>query len=208
MGVRFTGNGTGTSSISFTTIDLRAPTLSTSMPSIIDQVELLKSDAGIITPYKPGQRQLQFDFRWNLLNNTELEAIKEFLEEVDGSNNWFTLQDHFIPEVAKAAMPELLGTSSPHTLLTADNLLGSLWSDKPVGRWAFIMSGSQINQRRRIKFYGTSNITVDPGFAGTIAIGNTFLIGTPVIIMPGQIKILPRLNDRWDMSMTFLEKGD
>ena len=208
MGVRFTGNGTGTSSISFTTVNLRATTISTSMPSIIDQTELLKSDAGIITPYKPGQRQLQFDLRWNMLDNTELEAIKEFLEQIDGSNNWFTLQDHFIPETAKAAMPEIIGTSSPHNLLTADNLLGSFWSDKPIGKWAFIISGGQINTRRRIKSYGTSSITVDPGFAGTIAINDTFIIGTPVIIMPEQIKILPRLNDRWDMAMTFLEKGD
>lgn len=272
MGVRFTGNGTGTSSIAFTTINLRAPIISASMPSIIDQTEILTSDAGIHSTYKSGQRQLQFDFRWNLLDNTELQNIKEFLEIIDGSNNWFTLQDHFIPDIAKDAMPQLFFSN---LILSANNLISTLWSDKPIGKWGFIVgpiknivsstnatpivvtitthgfttgssikisghtintnangtwiitvidnnsfslngsagngiggatgtaSPSTINSRRRIKAYVSILATVDPVFAGNIEVNDTFIIGVPVIIMPGQIKILPRLNDRWDMAMTF-----
>lgn len=209
MGVRFIGNGTGTSSIAFTTVNLRAPTVSTSGQSNIDQTEILTSESGIRSTYKHGQRQLQFDFIWHMLDVTEYEALKEFLEQVDGSNNWFTLQDHFIPKKDNINCQTL---ADDDTVYNTTDLASATWPDKPIGKYVFATLGANNNARRRIVEYiaGGPSVRVSPAFASVfnIVTPDTFLIGTPVVILPENIRFVPRLNNFWDVAMTFIEKGD
>jgi len=211
MGVKFNASSIGTSSLTanFVTLDIRAPITPTSGPILIDQTRLSQSDAGIITPYKPGQRQLRFEFIWKMLDITEYEGVKEFLEKIDGSNNWFTLQDHFIPKKTNINCETL---SDNDIVYNVTDLASSQWPDKPIGKYVFATLGANNNLRRRITEYqsGGPGVVVSPAFPNVFNIGtpDTFIIGTPVIIMPDQVKFVPRLNNFWDMSMTFLEKGD
>lgn len=134
MGIRFVGNGTGTSSISFTTVNLRAPAVPDSSPTIIDQTEILVSDAGIRSSYKPGQRQLEYNFRLPILNITEYEDLLEFIEKIDGANNWFTLQDHFIPKKDNIDCQTL---ADDDTVYNSTDLISASWPEKPIGKWVF-----------------------------------------------------------------------
>lgn len=209
MGVRFMGNGSGSSSISFTSVDLRAPDPSSSSPNIIDLTEILTSTGGVRSSYKPAQRQLEFTFRWSMLNTAEYEALKEFLEVIDGSNNWFTLQDHFIPVKANINCQTV---SQADAVYNSTDLVSALWPEKPVGKYVIATSGANNNLRRRIVEYigGGPGVRVSPAFPNSfnIVTPDTFIIGTPVIIQPGVIPVAARINNLWDVIMTFLEKGN
>lgn len=213
MGVRFTGNGTGTSSISFTDMDLPEPTLSTSGHNIISQVEHLINDAGIRSSYKKGEAQLRFTMRWSLLSTDQLESIQEFLEKVKHGNEWFTLQDIYIPDAQKGNIDcDVLSTND--IVYNSTHLISALWKIKPIGKFVFATSGLNNNLRRRITEYqaGGPGVKVSPAFPNAFDIlpapNDTFKIGIPVLILPDEWRIVVRSpNNYFDMVITFTELG-
>lgn len=203
MSVQFVGDGTNTSSVSFTTITLtNNPVISTDTIPIEQNIEVIKSDAGVRTVYQRGERQLLSQMKFALLTNTDNETLREWIEIVSGGKNWFTLQDQNIYTSTTITVD---GGSTTNILATPEL---SAWPIAPIGQWVIMLTGTLAGKRRRINAYSgaSGQVIVSPGFSSSVTAGDTFLIGLPVFLTNNPL--LRRIPPAWwEVEFIFEELG-
>ena len=206
MSVILLGDGTITSSVALTTLTLNNPVASNPPREFIDNLELLRGDGGVIQLYKKGRRSLRSTLRIPWMSKTIMDNLMKILETVD-QTNWFTLQDHTVG----------IKTSIAHETLTLQKILirnptafnDSNWIFMPEGLTAFCLSvvggGGNTGERRRIDYWSNNEIRVPLGFTNNIQVGDTFLIGIPVIFASPP-KIEPLSYNSFRVEINFEEK--
>ena len=178
MSIQFLGDGTITSSKAFTTLSLENLAPSSSYVEMVQNHEVSSTDAGIVYAYKKGQRKRQIHITLKLLSEPLVRLLLDFVETIDGSNNWFTYQDETL--VLKSAMTQ--SGSSSSTLLQSSSMTAANFTLGPITQWAFIISGATSGQRRRIYDFSATSALVSPAFGANVVPGDTFLLGVPVFL--------------------------
>jgi len=187
MSVILLGDGSITSSVALTTLTLNNPVVSNPPAQIFENREILKGDGGAMIIYKKGRRGLIHTLRIPWINASTMQLLLTFFETVD-STNWFTLQDNFILVKTAITHTTLVPLYPKTVILNATDFIN--WLFPKTGLTAFCMSvvggGGNTGERRRIKRNGQiavadDSVLVDPGFTNDLQVGDTFLIGIPVI---------------------------
>jgi len=204
MSVVLLGDGTITSSIALTTLTLGNPVSSNPPSQYSENREVQKSDGGVITLYKKGRMALNHTLKIPWLSKTDVENILRFFATVD-SSNWFTLQDHFVGY--KSAFAH--GTVPSQKIEIYNPVVDTNWIYQAIGLTAFCMSvvggGGNTGERKRIVSQGVHYIEVfSPGFTNDIQIGDTFLLGIPVIFSSPP-RIEPMSYNSWKVELNFEE---
>lgn len=206
MSVVFQGDGLNTSSINFGSLTLtNNPTLSSAVDMIEQNLEIIESDAGYRTIYQKGERQKPSKMRFNLLTDSNHEQLREWIETLKGGSNWFTLQDQNVG-IKTAIAIQTGGTSA--ALKNTTDLVSANWPVRPIGQWATFISGTAalLGKRRRINYYVSTIISIDPALATTPAIGDTFIIGLPVFLINNPV--FRRVSAIWwEVEFEFQEVG-
>ncbi|MCI0531954.1 MAG: hypothetical protein L0Y74_08415 [candidate division Zixibacteria bacterium] len=208
MSVQITSNGTYTGSMPSNTFVLPNPVTISAGDVLDSYTRHSVSDAGIRNSNQDGVAKLRFNYRWTLLDAVQYETFMEMLEALKWGNHWAVLQDNFIPDSKKGNIQQKETIFQTQVLKNATDLDASLWPKRPINKYGIITSGAQVGQRRKIIAYSATQVQVSPVFAGAVAVDDTFIIGTPVLLLPGQWMTIPRNNNRFDFALSFVEKGD
>jgi len=213
MSVILLGDGTITSSVAITTLTLGNPGGLHPPAQPTENVDRLKSDGGVMTLYKKGRRGLVHTLRIPWLTTADMTLLLRFFEVVD-STNWFTLQDNLV--YYKSAFAHE-GITAQNIVIYSATAFQTAWLYTKLGLTAFCMSvvggGGNTGERKRIvnqdiliSGWSTYDVIVSPGFTNNIQVGDTFLLGLPVIsASPPKIEPI-KPSDAFKVELYFEEK--
>lgn len=200
MSVILLGDGTNTSSIAIGVYTFSHVALSPDRHR--DNVDVIEGDGGYTVCYEKGTFIRIFPYRFTLLSDVQKKEFENKVwKTLKGRLHWFTLQPHNQP-VTDILEQEYAGGS---TLYIKNSLLAGdqIW----VGWWVIVLTGAAAGQKRKVISSDFSGVLqVSPAFDNTVAVGDTFVLGYPVMFQEPDMGANPRIPNFWDMNITFVEK--
>jgi len=203
MSVILLGDGNLTSSIAFDTSPLTLPTPALSPDIMQDNVDVIEGDGGWMVCYEKGTYRRVFPYRFTLLTQNQKDLIWNWWQKIKGRLHWFTLQLHG-QAITSQFLQQYSGGSTTWVRNTVLNQADHYWR----GFYVLVMDGGAQGNKRKIvnSFGGGTSFYFFPATDALIAVGNSVLLGYPVILDEDNINFTPRLPNFWDVQIIFKEK--